>query len=207
MNRTLTTLLALLSFLPAHAEEKTGLLGKDLANWTFMTKEGEKPVESAWKLEDGILSTTGETIGYIRTKEEYKHYTLSFQWRWSSEKEDSNSGLLVHITTHGVAGGLWPKCYEAQLHNGNAGDFWTIGETLEATGENSRARWTRTADPKEKPLGEWNTMTVISAEDSIEVHVNGTLVNKGKNLSTTQGAIGFQSEGFPIEIRNLTLTP
>ena len=206
MKQTLTALLILVSFSHAHAEEKIDLLGKDLKHWTFMTVDGEKPVGSAWKLQAGVLSTTGEISGYLRTKESYKHYTLSFQWRWAAEKEASNSGLLVHISTHGAVSGLWPKSYEAQLHNGNAGDFWSIAETLEASGENKGARWIRIADPKEKNLGEWNTMTVISAADSLEVHVNGTLVNKGTKLSATQGAIGFQSEGFAIELRDVSLT-
>jgi len=147
MKPILITLFTLLSFFPANAEEKTDLLGKDLSNWGFMTKKGSEPVNTAWELKDGVLSTTGETTGYLRTKEEYKHYTLTFQWRWTSKQEESNSGLLVHITTHGAVGDLWPKSYEAQLHNGNAGDFWTLGETLETTGENKRARWIRIADP------------------------------------------------------------
>lgn len=190
---------------PLSAEEKIQLLGKDLTNWTFVTKEGEQPPETAWKLEDGILSTTGEPIGYLRTKDSsYQNYTLSFEWRYLPGTENNNSGLLVHISTPGQVG-VWPKCFEPQLMQGSAGDIFTLGETLEATGENKGIRWQRIADPNEKPLGEWNTMTVACSENEILVHVNGTLVNHGKNLSANKGAIGFQAEGSPIEFRNVAL--
>ncbi len=203
MKFTSLILITLLS-VPVSAEEKIQLLGKDLTNWTFVTKEGEKTAEAAWKLEDGILSTKGEPIGYLRTKETYKHYSLTFEWRYLPGTENNNSGVLLHVSTPGAAG-VWPKSFEGQLMQNNAGDFWTIGETLIATGENKGGRWIRIADPKEKPLGEWNTMTVKSAENSIVIHVNGTLVNQGKNLSATEGAIGFQAEGGPIEFRNIVL--
>jgi hypothetical protein len=198
-----------LSTLSVFAEEskKTNLLASGLDGWTFITKEGEQPAATAWKIEDGILSTSGNPIGYLRTKESFKQYTLTFEWRWQAGTEKNNSGVLVHVSTPGAAG-PWPKSFEAQLEQGNAGDFWCIGESLEATGEspNNGRRWLRIADPKEKPLGEWNTMTVTCAEDSIEVHVNGTLTNLGKSLSAKEGAIAFQAEGFPIEIRNVLLT-
>lgn len=205
------TTLAVLAFssLSAFAQEakNTDLLAKGLDTWTFITKDGEQPASNAWKITDGVLSTAGSPIGYLRTKETFKTYTLTFEWRWQPNTEKNNSGVLVHVSTPGAAG-PWPKSYEAQLEHGNAGDFWCIGETLTATGEspNNGKRWLRVADPKEKPLGEWNTMTVICAEDSIEVHVNGVLTNKGKSLSAKEGAIAFQAEGFPIEIRNVLVT-
>lgn len=206
----LTTIaLITLSAFSAFAEESknTDLLAKGLDGWTFITKEGEQPVNAAWKLTDGVLSTTGTPIGYLRTKETYKNYTLSFEWRWQPNTEKNNSGVLVHVSTPGAAG-PWPKSFEAQLEHGNAGDFWCIGETLEAGGEspNKGKRWLRTADPKEKPLGEWNTMTVICSETEITVNVNGVVTNLGKNLSAKEGAIAFQAEGFPIEIRNVLVT-
>jgi hypothetical protein len=185
-------------------KEKTDLLAKGLDSWTFITKDGEQANDTAWKLKDGILSTSGSPIGFLRTKDTYKNYTLTFEWRWQPNTEKNNSGVLVHVSTPGAAG-VWPKSFEAQLEHGNAGDFWAIGETLQATGEspNNGKRWIRTTDPKEKPLGEWNTMTVICTEDSIQVRVNGILVNQAKTLSTNHGAIAFQAEGFPIEIRKV----
>ncbi len=193
----------LLTAVTAFAQEN--LLSKaDLSNWSFESKEGAEAAKKSWQLEDGVLSTTGKPIGFIRTKESYEDYTLTFEWRWLPGTEKGNSGLLVHAGET-EKGQTWPPCIESQLYQDDAGDFWMIGETLEATGENEGRRWIRTADPKEKSLGEWNTMTVVCKADTITVHVNGTLVNEGKKLSTTSGSICFQAEGAPIGLRNIVL--
>ncbi|MFN4942294.1 MAG: DUF1080 domain-containing protein [Akkermansiaceae bacterium] len=207
--KLLTASVIAFSTVVAFAEESkfTDLLTKGLEGWQFITKEGEKPADTAFKISDGILSTSGTPIGYLRTKETFKNYTLSFEWRWQPNTEKNNSGVLVHASTPNPPG-AWPKSFEAQLEHGNAGDFWCIGETLKAAGEspNNGKRWLRTADPKEKPLGEWNTMTVVCSETEIIVTVNGVVTNQGKTLSTNQGAIAFQAEGFPIEISNVLVT-
>ena len=41
----------------------------------------------------------------------------------------------------------------------------------------------------------------------ITVKVNGELTNHATNLSDTQGAIALQSEGTPIQYRDIKLTP
>lgn len=173
--------------------------GKDLSGWTFSTPEAK----AAWSAKDGVLSCTGEPTGFIRTEASHQNYTLTFDWRWSGEKV-GNSGLLIHAGEI-PEGKAWPVSIEAQLESGNAGDFWSIGSKIEATGKNTGIRWHRIADPKEKALGEWNTMTVVCVGDTISVTVNGVLVNAGKNASVAAGAIGFQSEGTPIEFRNIVL--
>jgi Domain of Unknown Function (DUF1080) len=207
--KLITASIIAFSTVAAFAEESkfTDLLAKGLEGWQFITKEGEKPADTAFKISDGILSTSGTPIGYLRTKETFKNYTLSFEWRWQPNTEKNNSGVLVHVSTPNPPG-AWPKSFEAQLEHGNAGDFWCIGETLKAAGEspNNGKRWLRTADPKEKPLGEWNTMTVVCSETEITVTVNGVVTNQGKTLSTNQGAIAFQAEGFPVELRNVLVT-
>ena len=207
--KLLTASVIAFSTVVAFAEESkfTDLLTKGLEGWKLITKEGEKPADTAFKISDGILSTSGTPIGYLRTKETFKNYTLSFEWRWQPNTEKNNSGVLVHVSTPNPPG-AWPKSFEAQLEHGNAGDFWCIGETLKAAGEspNNGKRWLRTADPKEKPLGEWNTITVVCSETEITVTVNGVVTNQGKTLSTNQGAIAFQAEGFPVEIRNVLVT-
>ncbi len=50
-------------------------------------------------------------------------------------------------------------------------------------------------DDSEKPVGEWNTMMIEARGDEIIVHVNGDLVNHGKNATATKGKIALQAEG------------
>jgi hypothetical protein len=93
---------------------------------------------------------------------------------------------------------------------GNAGDFWVIGTTLEVPDlENRRKdrRHLNLTDDSEKPAGEWNKMEITARGDELIVHVNGELVNHATKCSVTRGAITLQSEGAPVQFRNIYLTP
>jgi hypothetical protein len=100
-----------------------------------------------------------------------------------------------------------------QLMKDNAGDFWEIGEIVGvnpeqiAQGKNgkpSRRRLNLT-DGSEKPLGEWNTMRIVAKGKTVEVFVNGTLVQKGWDLSASEGAICLQSERANAQFRNIRI--
>lgn len=183
--------------------------GKDLTGWTpVLDKEGADPAET-WSVEDGILKCTGKPAGYIKTDKEYSDYILTVDWRWPAGTPGGNNGVLVHSTTPRALG-IWPKSIEVQLFKDNAGDFWVIGTELDVPDEEARKEGRRhknLTDGSEKPLGEWNTMEITCKGDTIKVKVNGTLVNEATNCSETKGAISLQSEGAPIEYRNIVLTP
>jgi len=59
----------------------------------------------------------------------------------------------------------------------------------------------------EKPAGEWNTMEVVCAGDTITNIVNGYVVNQGTGSSLTEGKILFQSEGAEIFFRKIEIRP
>lgn len=206
-----TTLLALtlsLSLPMAAAGAPVALFnGKDLQGWTFDHKEDVKPGD-VWSVHDGILVCKGRPAGVIRTKKSCANYELTVEWRWPSGP-GGNSGVLVHASTPRQLD-IWPKSIEVQLAAGDAGDFWTIGETIEVPDEGARRQGRRilnlTAD-SEKPPGEWNSMRVRCAGNTVTVWVNGDLVNHGTNASVAEGAICLQSEGTEIHFRKVELRP
>ena len=57
----------------------------------------------------------------------------------------------------------------------------------------------------EKAIGEWNTAEVVCEGNSITVYINGQLQNQATS-ETSEGYIALQSEGGPIEFRNVYLT-
>ena len=186
--------------------------GESLTGWTAVLSQKDVDPATVWSAKDGVLSCTGKPSGYIRTDREFENYTLSVQWRWTGEP--GNNGVLVHATTP-EALGVWPKCQEVQLAHENAGDFWVIGSEIKTPlegvpGYEKMARGRRHLnfnDGAEKPVGEWNEMTVICRGDTITVLVNGTVVNYGFDSSVTKGSVCLQSEGAPIEYREIVLTP
>jgi hypothetical protein len=72
--------------------------------------------------------------------------------------------------------------------------------------DKTKASVEKLAPSSEKPTGEWNTMVVKCEDNTIEVHVNGILQNKGTNINLSKGSICLQSEGKDVEFRNVYLT-
>jgi hypothetical protein len=117
--------------------------GRDFTGWTFYSREGPAAAAKTWKVEDGVIKSTGTPSGYIQTVGRYRDYKLTAQWRWTpgpppktarGEPRSRNSGVLVHSQgVHIPAEYGWPKSLECQLVEGNAGDIWVIGgvETTE----------------------------------------------------------------------------
>ncbi|AMV41036.1 DUF1080 domain-containing protein [Planctomyces sp. SH-PL62] len=214
MRRALTfaALFAALAF-PAYAlaqQEPTRLFnGKDLAGWTAVFDQDGVDPAGTWSVVDGLLKCTGKPVGYLKTDKEYADYDLSVEWRWPEGAKSGNNGVLVHTSTPRALG-VWPKSIEVQLAKDNAGDFWVIGTELDVPDEANRKedrRHKNLTDDSEKPVGEWNRMEITCKGDTIRVKVNGDLVNEATNCSVRRGAISLQSEGAPIEFRNIVLTP
>jgi hypothetical protein len=185
--------------------------GKDFTGWTFDTLDKAAP-ETIWSVREGTVFVLGKDHpnGVMRTEKSYSDYELTFEWRWPDG--GGNSGCLIHCSDPRHMN-VWPRSIEVQLMNGNAGDFWLIGETIAVNpeqiakgkdGQPSRRR-TNLTDGSEKPVGEWNRMRIVAKGDTVEVHVNGTLVQKGWNASVSRGAIAFQAERANIQFRNIRI--
>jgi hypothetical protein len=202
-------LVSLFSQLTATAAEEPIELfnGRDLEGWTYhLDKEGVRMAD-VWSVKDGVLACKGRPAGYLITKKnDFENYVLTLQWRWTDRP--GNNGVLVHVTEPGALG-VWPKSLEVQLGHGNAGDFWVIGTTIEVENPEGRIEGRRhlnLTDDSEKPAGEWNEMEITCRGDEVIVKVNGDLVNHATNVSQSRGAIALQSEGAPIEFREIQLT-
>jgi hypothetical protein len=180
--------------------------GKDLSGWTYHLDKPDVRIEDVWSVKDGLLHCTGSPAGYLVTKKnDYENYVLTLEWRWPVK--GGNNGVLIHVTKPGELG-VWPKSLEVQLASGEAGDFWVIGTTLEIENPEGRIEGRRhknLTEYSERPLGEWNKMQITCRGDEITVKVNGKLVNHATKLSQSKGAIALQSEGTPIEFRNIKL--
>ncbi|MCA9263368.1 MAG: DUF1080 domain-containing protein, partial [Planctomycetales bacterium] len=58
-----------------------------------------------------------------------------------------------------------------------------------------------------RPVGEWNQTDCICRGNSIEVIVNGTLVNRAANVHPLNGRILQRCEGSEIYFRRVELQP
>jgi hypothetical protein len=177
--------------------------GQDLTGWVPYVSDPAVSASQVWQVKNGVIHCVGVPAGYLRTAADYENYSLRVEWCWT--EKPSNSGVLLHVTGENK---IWPTSIESQLQHENAGDFWVIGGTTFSEHTNKEDSHVAKKQPSnEKPAGEWNTMMVYCDKDSIRVLVNGLLQNEATQTSVKRGGIALQSEGAPIEFRNIVLTP
>lgn len=177
--------------------------GGNLFEWNSVTKsetDAERDVK-VFSVQQGNIFVTGVPFGYLYTKEKYDNYRLHVEWRWVGE--GTNSGIFMHIQTPDI---MWPKAIECQLCAGKAGDFVMLGGSkimdIECKGEFPIKE--RYGD-FERAAGEWNEADIECDARTIKVYINGQLANECTVIESS-GNIALQSEGGPIEFRNIYLT-
>ena len=195
--------------------------GVDLTGWhaDIPAADERAKLPASFVVEDGVLVSRGRPLGHLVTDESYRDYRLVVEWRWPGEP--GNCGILVHGSTPRYLYEMFPRSIECQLHVGNAGDFWCIGEDIRVPNMRERRgpeeRWgveegqarriLNLTDDSENPLGEWNTMIIECRGPSIDVWVNGDHVNDGVECTAQEGRIAIQAEGAACEFRKLELSP
>ncbi len=165
--------------------------GKDMSDFELV-----KAPPETWKVEDGIIRCTGKPNGYFATKESFKNYTLRLDFRFP--EKPGNSGYLMNITgEHKV----WPQCIEVQGHYNSVGMIFPAGGA-----KGPRPPFDADARKKAvKPHDEWNSLEIVVQDGAITSILNGTTVAASEPYELKEGKIGFQSEGAPIDFRNLRI--
>ena len=208
MKRSIYGLIALMivAMMSTGCAQKTKLFnGKDLTGWKLHVDDKSVNVDDVWSVKDGVVHCVGKPNGYMRTTAKYSDYKLHLEWRWVDEP--TNSGVLLHASGEEQ---VWPRCIEAQLKTGNAGDFvlirhtgLTVANKAYQDDEKMYISVKKKFDSNEKAPGQWNSYDIYCEGDTIMLCVNGKLQNVGKKASDTEGWICLQSEGSPIEFRNI----
>ena len=190
---------ALMTSCTGGAEKVQLFNGTDLSGWEFILAEGsDVSAAEVFAVKDGNIHVAGQPFGYMRTSSKYADYTLHVEWRWVGE--GTNSGIFQRVQDGDK---LWPNAIECQLCSGKAGDFVMLGgskiEEMECVEE--YPVFERVGD-YEKPVGEWNVAEIVCKGNKITVYVNGKLQNEC-TCDSTEGYIALQSEGGPLEFRNV----
>lgn len=183
--------------------------GKDLEGWTLFVNDPEVAPTDVFSVVDGNIHVVGQPFGFMRTNEKYTDVKLSVEWRWVGQ--GTNSGIFSLVQDGLLA---WPNAIECQLKAGNAGDVVLLGGSdvkeldVPEGGERPRFPMVRKEnESSEKPDGEWNlTEIVITSDGGVDITVNGVHQNHVTNKNYTDGYIALQSEGGPLEFRNVTVT-
>jgi hypothetical protein len=212
---------------PAQAQSKSKSAsqslfnGKDLTGWHVDVPEMDKDpkARNPFIVRKGLLVSLGTPEGHLITDAVYQNYRLEVEYRFAGKP--GNCGVLVHASTPRALYGMFPQSIESQLQHNDAGDFWCIVEDIKVpdmeTRRGPKAQWGTSGDKlrriknltdhSEKPLGQWNTMTIECLKDTVKGWVNGDLVNNGFGCTAQKGQIALQAEGAEVEFRKVMLTP
>jgi hypothetical protein len=197
--------------------------GTDLSGWDADVPKRDKDASlpPSFVVRGGVLVSLGKPEGHLVTRQAYRDYRLVVEYRFPGA--GGNCGVLVHASTPRALYGMFPQSIEVQMMSGNAGDFWCIREDITVKdmetrrprkpgeqwggAEGNARRILNLTDNSEKPLGEWNTMVVEARGRTLEVWVNGDLVNEGFEATADRGRIALQAEGTEVEFRKVEIGP
>lgn len=211
--KRLSIIAAMLTVLAASCSHKPEVIdlfnGSNLDGWTLYVDDPDVDAASVFSVVDGNIRIAGQPFGFMRTNVKYTDVVLRAEWRWIGE--GTNSGIFSLVQDELAC---WPDAIECQLKAGSAGDFVLLGgadvEEYQLPESGERPRFPvvkRHGGPSEKADGEWNIAEiVITSDGGVDVTINGVHQNHATNKNHTEGYIALQSEGGPLEFRNVTVT-
>jgi len=180
----------------------------------------------AWR--EGVVHCTGKPVGVIRTAKSFKNFELVLQWRHL--RPAGNSGVFVwtipdSIRTLEKGKGRLPQGIEVQVldlayktnyeKDGKRkanwftchGDVFPVGASKMTPFPPISPNKRRSFPSKElsRGVGEWNHYYIRAIHGEIRLWVNGEEVSGGTSCQPAEGYICLESEGSPVEFRNLRI--
>ena len=180
--------------------------GDNLDGWQIIT---QKPDETNWGVENGILYTTGKGNSWLSTEQEYGNFILSLEFRLPP---GGNSGVFLRAPQSGDPAytGL-----EIQILDDNADQYKEL-KPWQYTGSIYAVQ--APAMRVSKNAGDWQTMKITCNGPLIQVVLNGIMIIEGNcidymdkvdthpGLKRRKGFIGLQDHTSRVEFRNIQLT-
>lgn len=207
-------ILALLLAARVFAAEEPGFVplfnGHDLSGWVNANCAPE-----TWSVTNGMIHCTGRPTGAMRTDRQYENFILEVEWRHLSS--GGNSGVFIWGTPIAAPGVPFLRGIEVQVldhgYNANGKNEWytTHGDVFPIHGAHmkpfGRHNGERSfpSEERSKPSPEWNHYRIVCNNGTIRLSVNGKEVSGGEDCNYRKGYLALESEGAPVEFRNLRI--
>ncbi len=208
------------ALLSASAADDDGFVplfnGRDLKGWINVNCAPE-----TWSVSNGIIHCTGHPTGALRTPRHYENFILELEWRHLSK--GGNSGVFMWATPIAAPGVPFLRGVEVQVldtayaeifekQTGKKSEWFTThgdvfpihGATMKPFGRHSGDR-SFPSEERSKSSPEWNHYRVVCDRGVLRLSVNGKEVSGGEDCNYRKGYIGLESEGAPVEYRNIRI--
>ncbi|MBL9139581.1 MAG: DUF1080 domain-containing protein [Verrucomicrobiales bacterium] len=184
--------------------------GRDLTGWVNANCAPE-----TWSVKDGVIACTGKPTGALRTDRQYENFILEVEWRHLSS--GGNSGVFIWGTPIAAPGVPFLRGIEVQVldHGFNIkgknewytthGDVFPIhGATMKPFGRHNGQR-SFPSEERSRPSPEWNHYRIVATNGVLRLSVNGKEVSGGEDCNYRKGYLALESEGAPVEFRNIRI--
>lgn len=220
------TIAALLLALAAQAADNTPpdgftalFNGKDLAGW-----KADDETKQHWSVKDGVLEHDGKKCD-LWTDAAFGDFTLMLSWRWSGTPTVEQHPVF-DADGNEVKGPDGKVKTERMIDGGDSGVFLRGYRKAQANlfcyPCGSGEVWEYRTDPKmpadvrkacmpkkraDRPVGEWNQMTITMKGERLTVVLNGEEVISAARLPGVpdRGPIGLQHEFNRVQFKNVYL--
>jgi hypothetical protein len=182
--------------------------------------------DETWTWTDDLIACTGKPVGVIRSTKELTNLELVVEWRHL--KSGGNSGVFFWASPSSIealekGNGRLPEGIEVQVldlgytdvyerQSKKKADWFTCHGDVFPT-QNARMKPFPPVAPDgkrsfpsknlTKGVGEWNHYYIRAINGEVRLWVNGEEVSGGTECRPSTGYLCLESEGAPVEFRNL----
>jgi hypothetical protein len=204
--------------------------GRD-PGWRAMEEQEFTSVNCApdtFRWENGVIHCSGTPVGVVRTKQELRNFELSVQWRHLQKA--GNSGIFVWAIPASIQAlergeGRLPSGIEVQVLDlgykeayeqggKRKADWFTCHGDVFPVGAADMQPFPPVAPDKKRSfptkelsrgVGEWNHYYIRAIDGEVRLWVNGEEVSGGTACKPAEGYLCLESEGAPVEFRDLRI--
>jgi hypothetical protein len=182
--------------------------------------------DDTWTWSETGVHCTGKPTGVIKSKKPFTNFELVVEWRHL--KNAGNSGIfcwateesLSALTKPGLPHGIevqvldlgYTKFYEENYKKPSDwftshGDVFPVGASKMKPFPPVAPNGMRSfpSENRSKGTNEWNHYYIRAINGEVRLWVNGAEVSGGTNCEPSSGFLCLESEGSPVDFRNLRI--
>lgn len=182
--------------------------------------------KDTWSWKEGMLSCNGNCIGVLRSNKQFENFELMLDWKhhqaagnsgvflWTPETSLTDlgpdalpDGIECQILDHGYVNQYEQQSGKKADWFTTNGDVFPVGEAKMKPFEPLSPDGVRSfpSSDHSNGFGEWNRYFIRAINGEVRLWVNGHEVSGGNQCKPATGFLCLESEGAPIDFRNIKI--